>query len=209
VSRRTTTSGRGRSIAGSKRAGAAGASAVRPSAAKTTGTGPRTKTKRAGTAGPPPLPFWSREWAQAAKAAVNDGPSPEARAKKIERFWEWIDKAKQHVDCQLALAVEGLPGGGARNCLVLDLEHGRCARARLATRDDAEATATYLLTGSYADWREIMAGFDMGKAVMYRKLLLEKGEVLEFFKSVYYWTESLACIQRIPTSFPTTGVRAN
>ena len=92
---------------------------------------------------------------------------------------------------------------------MLDLEAGRCVRARLATRDDAEASATYILAGSYQDWREIMAGFDMGKAVMYRKLLLEKGEVLVFFKSIYYWTESLACVQRIPTRFPTVDQTAN
>jgi len=149
-----------------------------------------------------PLPFWSRDWAQAAREAVNAGPSAEAKARKIPRFWEWIDKAKEHVDCQLALAVDGLPAS-RRDCLLLDLEQGRCVRARLATRDEAEATATYLLAGSYRDWREIMAGYDMGKAVMYRKLLLQKGEVLEFFKSIYYWTESLACIQRIPTRFTT------
>ena len=58
-------------------------------------------------------------------------------------------------------------------------------------------------------WREIMAGFDMGKAVMYRKLLLEKGEVLEFFKSIYYWTESLACIQRVPTEFTGAPAKVN
>ena len=156
-----------------------------------------------------PLAFWGREWAQAAKEAWNTGPSPAVRAKKIERFWEWIEKAKQYVNCQLALTVEGLPGNGARNCLLLDLEAGRCVRARLATRDDAEASATYILAGSYQDWREIMAGFDMGKAVMYRKLLLEKGEVLVFFKSIYYWTESLACVQRIPTRFPTVDTTAN
>ena len=31
----------------------------------------------------------------------------------------------------------------------------------------------------------------------------ETEEVLEFFKSIYYWTESLACIQRLPTRFST------
>jgi hypothetical protein len=156
-----------------------------------------------------PLVFFGRDWAQAAKDAINAGPSPEARAKKIERFWEWIEKAKKHVNCQLALAVDGLPGKGSRDCLLLTLENGRCVSARLGTRDDAEATATYLLAGGYGDWREIMGGFDMGKAVMYRKLLLEKGEALEFFKSIYYWTESLACIQRIPTEFPIASQRAN
>jgi hypothetical protein len=167
-------------------------------------------TRKAGaTAANGKLPFFGREWAQAAKAAINAGPDAAARAKKIERFWEWIEKAKQHVNCRLALVVSGMPASGGRNTLLLDLEAGRCVRARLATRDDAEASATYVLVGGFDDWRQIMAGFDMGKAVMYRKLLLEKGEVLVFFKSIYYWTESLACLQRIPTAFPATAARVH
>jgi putative sterol carrier protein len=187
-----------------KRAGTAARSARPRSSAATARPARGARARSAGT-----LEFWSRDWAQAAKKAWNAGPSPEARAKKIARFWEWIEKAKQYVDCQLVLAVEGLPGNGARDCLLLDLEQGRCVRARLATRHDAEATATYILTGSYRDWREIMGGFDLGKAVMYRKLMLEKGEVLVFFKSIYYWTESLACLQRIPTRFSTADTTAN
>ena len=42
----------------------------------------------------------------------------------------------------------------------------------------------------------------MGRSIMYRKLLLEQGELLVFFRTVYYWTETLACLQRIPTAFP-------
>jgi hypothetical protein len=186
-----------------KRTGSAVARSARPPAQHTRPA----RGARARSAGT--LEFWSRDWAQAAKQAWNAGPSAEARAKKIARFWEWIEKAKQHVDCQLALAVDGLPGSGTRHCLLLDLEHGRCTRARLATRNDAEATATYILAASYRDWREIMGGFDLGKAVMYRKLRLEKGEVLVFFKSIYYWTESLACLQRIPTRFSSADTTAN
>ena len=37
---------------------------------------------------------------------------------------------------------------------------------------------------------------------MYRKLLPEQGDLLVFFRTVYYWTETLACPQRIPTAFP-------
>lgn len=186
-----------RSATGSKRAGGSSAAAKRRVPAPGS-------SRRGGTA-VDRVVFFSRDWARAVKEAVNAGPGPEARAKKIERFWEWIDKAKQHVSCQLGLAVTGLPRGGGRarrDCLLLDLEEGRCVRARLASREEAEQSATYVLTGSYADWCDIMGGFDMGKAVMYRKLLLEKGEILEFFKSIYYWTESLASIQRIPTSMP-------
>lgn len=206
-----------RSTAGVKRAGGRAvkgrATAARGGAiGHARGAAPAPATARAAAkrvAAPSPVAFWSRDWAQAAKDAVNAGPSPEVKAKKIARFWEWIEKAKEHVNCQLALVVEGLPGSAGRDCLLLDLEAGRCVRARLATRDHAEASATYILAGSYRDWREIMAGFDMGKAVMYRKLLLEKGPLLEFFKSIYYWTESLAAIQRIPTRFSTVETAAN
>jgi hypothetical protein len=193
----------GGSLVRRKRTGSAVARSARPSAQHTRPA----RGARARSAGT--LEFWSRDWAKAAKQAWNAGPSAEARSKKIARFWEWIEKAKQHVDCRLALAVDGLPGSGARDCLLLDLVQGRCVRARLATRADAEATATYILAASYRDWREIMGGFDLGKAVMYRKLLLEKGEVLVFFKSIYYWTESLACLQRIPTRFSTADTTAN
>jgi len=190
---------------------AAAGGGARPSTVRARPAGRAAPRREAAPSEPtsPLLEFWSRDWVQAAKDAWNAGPSDEVKGRKIPRFWEWIDKAKQYVNCQLALAVEGLPGAGARDCLLLDLAAGRAVRARLASRDDAEASATYILKGSYQDWREIMGGFDMGKAVMYRKLLLEKGEVLEFFKSIYFWTESLACVQRIPTSFPVVSGRVN
>jgi hypothetical protein len=167
---------------------------------------PRSGAASKRRAAPAPLPFFSRRWAEAAKQAVNAGPDAAARAKKIERFWDWIEKTKAHVNCRLGLAVEGLPADSP-NCLLLDLEAGRCVRVRLTTREEGDRRATYLLAGSYRDWRDIMDGFDMGKAVMYRKLMLQKGEVLEFFKSIYFWTESLACIQRIPTAMSAAATR--
>lgn len=153
-------------------------------------------------------PFFSDDWAQAAMKAVNAGPDAEARAEKIDRFWEWIDDAKEKVNCQLGLAVRNLPGEKP-DCLLLDLEQGVCTQVQLASFEEAEQSATYLLAGNLEDWREIMDGFDMGRAVMYRKLMLEKGSVLEFFRSAYYWTESLACIQRSPTDFPTGNAAPN
>jgi putative sterol carrier protein len=65
----------------------------------------------------------------------------------------------------------------------------------------AENRTTYLLTGTYADWQDLMGGYDAGKTIMYRKLRLAHGELLDFFKGVYMWTESLACMQKIPTEF--------
>ncbi len=37
---------------------------------------------------------------------------------------------------------------------------------------------------------------------MYRKLLLEQGNLLEFFKAIYFFVESLALIAKVPTEFP-------
>ena len=37
---------------------------------------------------------------------------------------------------------------------------------------------------------------------MYRKLLLEDGDLLEFFKGIYFFVECLALIAKVPTSFP-------
>ncbi len=146
------------------------------------------------------LPFFSPAWAAAAVAELAAGPDEVARAKKIQKFWDWIEKAAEHVDCELGLAVSDLDGGRP-NCLLLTLEKGKCTGHRLVPAAEAQRTATYLLEGSLADWREIMGGYDMGRSIMYRKLRLAAGDVLVFFRSAYYWTESLACLQRVPTAF--------
>jgi hypothetical protein len=44
----------------------------------------------------------------------------------------------------------------------------------------------------------MLAGYDVGKMVMYRKLMLEKGDTLQFFTAAFYWTELLAAIQSVP-----------
>ena len=144
--------------------------------------------------------FFSQEWAEAARDAYNAGPSDEARAEKIERYWEWIEDAKQHVNCKLGLAVRDAQDQAA-DFLLLQLEDGVCTAIESTMRESSEKDADYVLAGSHQDWRDIMGGFDMGKSIMYRKILLEKGEVLDFFKQVYYWKESLACVQTLPTRF--------
>ena len=120
----------------------------------------------------------------------------EVKAGKRDKFWEWIDKAKERTTCTLGLSVGDLPQG-APDTAVLRLEQGVCTGLAVRRRREVEPELTYLLVGSADDWREILAGFDAGKAVMYRKLRLERGEPLEFFRSAYYWTESLACLQRL------------
>ncbi len=38
---------------------------------------------------------------------------------------------------------------------------------------------------------------------MYRKILLEDGNLLEFFKTIYFFAESLAVIGAVPAEYPT------
>jgi hypothetical protein len=38
--------------------------------------------------------------------------------------------------------------------------------------------------------------------VMYRKLMLEKGDTLQFFMAAFFWTELLAAIQSVPVEVP-------
>ena len=62
--------------------------------------------------------------------------------------------------------------------------------------------ATYVLMADYPDWNALFSGYDALRTVMYRKLLLEQGSLLEFFKSIYFFVESLALIAKVPTQFP-------
>ena len=64
----------------------------------------------------------------------------------------------------------------------------------------ARAGAVFLLSGSYTDWQAMLDGYDVGKMVMYRKLMLEKGDTLQFFTAAFFWTELLAIIQSVPVT---------
>lgn len=147
------------------------------------------------------IPFFSARWAEAARRVINEGPAPTTVKGKLEGFWHWIERAKAEVDCTLGLAARGLPPG-APGAVVLRLERGACTAVTLTTRAAAEPRCSYLLAGDCAAWRALMAGYDVGRALMYRRLLLERGDLLAFFRSIYYWTETLACLRRIPTAFP-------
>ncbi|MPY93753.1 MAG: hypothetical protein GEV08_12045 [Acidimicrobiia bacterium] len=150
--------------------------------------------------GPATLELFSPEWAEAAREAMNRGPSAELRAKKIEKYWAWIDDAKPHIDAVWGLAARDLHD--RPNCLLLHVEAGQATRAELVDLEEARRRATYLMVGDLAGWADLVAGYDVGKTIMYRRLLLEEGNVLAFFRGVYVWTESLAAIQELPSRLP-------
>jgi hypothetical protein len=142
--------------------------------------------------------FMTDAWAQELRATANDWPGEERKASKLQDFWDWIDMISPFVTGRLALSVRDMPPGADGDTLTLDFEAGTVTAAAIRERVAAQADAVFLLAGSYADWTEMLAGYDVGKMVMYRKLMLEKGDTLMFFTAAFFWTELLAAIQSVP-----------
>jgi hypothetical protein len=142
--------------------------------------------------------FMTAAWAQACQATINEWPGDERKASKLQDFWDWIEMVRPFVTGRLALSVRDPPAGADGDTLALDLDGGTVTAASVLDRGDAAASAVFLLAGSQADWQLMLAGYDVGKMVMYRKLMLEQGDTLQFFMAAFYWTELLAAIQSVP-----------
>jgi hypothetical protein len=140
--------------------------------------------------------FMTDDWAGQVRDTFNDWPGAERKASKLQDFWDWIAMIAPFVTGRLVLAVRDMPAGA--DALVLDFEAGKITSASVGERGPAEADAVFALAGSYADWQDMLAGYDVGKMVMYRRLMLEKGDTLQFFTAAFFWTELLAAIQSLP-----------
>jgi hypothetical protein len=142
--------------------------------------------------------FMTPQWAQEIQAVFNDWPGADRKASKLQDFWDWINMIRPFITGRLALVVRDMPDGSAADTLALDFEGGTVTAASVLTRAEAEPEAVFLLGGSYADWLDMLLGYDVGKMVMYRRLMLEKGDTLQFFTAAFFWTELLAAIQSVP-----------
>lgn len=139
------------------------------------------------------------QWAEAVREAVDRGPSDALQASKLPSYWEWIDEARAGYDATWALTATDLPAGlgGGRAHVLLQWRQGRCVRATVV--DDAEAErADYALAAPHEAWRELLGGADAGRLVMYRRIRLERGDVLRFFRGIYFVVEALAALGRVP-----------
>lgn len=147
--------------------------------------------------------FFSREWAQAVGQALTAGPSDEARAGKLAMYWDFFEQVKGKYPASWALGCRDLPaelgkspaylfvrwnGGTVTNCQIVGPDH--------------RLDATYVLDMDYRDWKALHERYDAQRTVMYRKILLEDGSLLEFFKTIYFFAECLAVIGRVPADYP-------
>jgi hypothetical protein len=144
--------------------------------------------------------LFSLEWAQDVRAAVDRGPSADARAEKLVSYWDWIARARESYSSSWALGVRDLAGRGPYH-LRLGWKDGICAEAAIVGPDDP-LDATYVLAADLATWRGLLGGEDPGRIVMYRGLRLQEGDVVRFFRTIYFFVESVAVIGRVPARLP-------
>ena len=150
-----------------------------------------------------PSTFLSPSWVDAVRSALDDGPDDDALAGKLPEYWDFYREARTNYQSSWALGVRDLPAelGGGQRYLYVAWGDDRVLECRIL-EESTPVTATYVLAADYQDWKALLQGYDALRTVMYRKLLLVQGDLLEFFKGIYFFVESLALIATVPTSFP-------
>jgi len=141
--------------------------------------------------------FFSKQWADSVRDALAAGPSAQARAGKLQEYWDFFDRIKDDYQASWALGCRDLgpaylfvqwAGGTVTDCHVIG--------------PDDPLEATYVLGMDYRDWKALHEGYDAQRTVMYRKILLEDGNLLEFFRGIYFFVECLAVIGAVPADYP-------
>jgi hypothetical protein len=143
--------------------------------------------------------FFSKEWADTVRDALTAGPSPQARAAKLGEYWDFFDLIKSMYPASWALGCRDADGGPAY--LFVQWEGGAVTDCRILGPDEPVA-ASYVLGMDYRDWTALHDGYDAQRTVMYRKMILEDGDLLEFFKGIYFFVECLAVVGAVPARYP-------
>jgi hypothetical protein len=147
--------------------------------------------------------FFSKEWADAVRDALVAGPSEQARAGKLQEYWDFFELIKSLYPASWALGCRDLPAdlGDSPAYLFIQWNAGAVSDSRIIGPEEP-LEATYVLAMDYADWKALHDGYDAQRTVMYRKILLEDGDLLEFFKTIYFFVESLSVIGAVAASYP-------
>jgi hypothetical protein len=147
--------------------------------------------------------FFSKQWADAVREALQAGPSQEVKSAKLQEYWDFFDFVRGIYPSSWALGCRDLPAelGGGPAYLFVQWDGGTVTDCRIIGPDDP-LEATYVLGMNYADWKALHDGYDAQRTVMYRKMLLEDGDLLEFFKAIYFFVESLSVVGTVSAEFP-------
>jgi hypothetical protein len=145
--------------------------------------------------------FFSKEWADTVRDALSAGPDERMRAGKLQEYWDFFNLIKSMYPASWALGCRDLPTSNGGAYLFVQWDGGAVTDCRLIGPDEP-LQATYVLGMDYQDWKALHDGYDAQRTVMYRKMLLEEGDLLEFFKGIYFFVESLAVIGTVPARYP-------
>jgi hypothetical protein len=150
--------------------------------------------------------FFTKEWADAVREALIAGPSEQARVGKLQEYWDFFELVKSLYPASWALGCRDLPAelGEGPAYLYVQWGGGTVTDCKIIGPDEP-LEATFVLTMSYADWKALHDGYDAQRTVMYRKILLEDGPLLEFFKPIYFFVECLAVIGRELAYYPVSA----
>lgn len=151
--------------------------------------------------------FFSPQWAAAVGDALAAGPSEQERAGKLPMYWDFFDKVKAGYASSWALGCRDLPAGTNAGPAYLHVQWDAGAVTGCHLAGPGERQATYVLGMDYADWQALHDGYDPQRTVMYRKILVEEGNVLEFFKGIYFFTECLGIIGNVRSDFTALAAR--
>ena len=147
--------------------------------------------------------FFSKEWADTVGQALAAGPSDQAKTGKLQMYWDFFELIKRKYPASWALGCRDLAPelGEAPSYLFVQWADGTVADCQIIGPDDP-LDATYVLGMDYSDWKALHEGYDAQRTVMYRKILLEDGNLLEFFKTIYFFAECLAVVGTVPGGYP-------
>ena len=133
--------------------------------------------------------FASVEWLDAYKEAINASPEIAEAAKDWER--------------DIVIVVEADPDHGIPFDLwaLFDISHGKVREARLVTQEEADR-ATYVISGAYAQWKDVVRGrVDPIKGMLQGKLKV-KGDVHTLAKEVRAAEALVKAARGITSRFP-------
>jgi len=134
--------------------------------------------------------FPSEAWTLAYKEAVNHNENYKTAGK------DWTHGA-------VAMIIEKQPDLGIAQDvgMVLDVHQGTC-RGTNYVLGSLPADATFVITGTYERWKEVVQGkLDPIKAMMQGKLKLKKGHLPTMLRYVEASRQLVESASRVPTEF--------
>ena len=134
--------------------------------------------------------IFTDEWAQAWKDDLNRSD----KYKKAGRTWEW--------PLVLFMEADEEYGIDRDRAIYVDLYHGECREARVATPEDLD-TVPYIVKADPETWRDLRDGkLEAIGAILRGRMQLQKGSMLVMARYVAAANELTHAVARIDTVFP-------